>query len=771
MRRCEALGWRVLGVLLIWVALLQAWRGAWRAKHPSLMPLRNVRAATAVVAPQLPAASTAAAPSSSCTTSRWTMSVFTASAAPLAWGDLYGGSGSKALRAHQQRRRHCPRSVAPRRAAPSLTIAARCDAATREAARSAFVRTAYSPGEARGAAKGGNAPMVVPCTPWGCSCQNVSDLYGISHGDATHRPSWGRLDECGGRHLTDVRIFWLTRHCKTFPAPHSPGQTPNRIRPRPWHPPGWTQRGRRRLRSTTTALPAPQRPCARLFELRFPHAFGPVEVALGAALQHVAWAAHRATLLSRSLVVTNIDSLLPSAFNAQSVFRSSGCRKMTSIDEDIVVAVAGREVVGAASFARAPLPYQRALGDAAYARAAYDAALLPSAATLGKLALTIALRFAADARIRPARGPCVRDRGFAVAFATCVASLDLTTLQRPLVAVHIRRGDACFECGRAPCVGSFDAALRVLARRGVRSGTIILATDDAEIAREARAFDAAQSALAVLAALPAQVTPPLVAGASLKKRREARFVAGLSDLGMLSLADDVFLGSFESPFAAAAYAVGGAPHRLSFDASVWSFRPLHPWSRRVRADRDAAEKLSPHRGSAAAVTTPAPADAHSLWARALAARVPPGNVLGNSFGNKATYTVCNAYLENPMCWMPSLFCPDKRDALIAPYAHFWSERGVEISVPAAALDAAAAYDTASLWNVRLPPIVQLRCGDVPFGGIKEYQLHLDESVRGAVAELRGVPEVWALTGGHAAQNGGRVGEGGRLCDAYLAHCE
>jgi tetratricopeptide (TPR) repeat protein len=89
----------------------------------------------------------------------------------------------------------------------------------------------------------------------------------------------------------------------------------------------------------------------------------------------------------------------------------------------------------------------------------------------------------------------------------------------------------------------------------------------------------------------------------------------------------------------------------------------------------------------------------------------------------------------------------------------------------AALDAAAAYDTASLWNVRLPPIVQLRCGDVPFGGIKEYQLHLDESVRGAVAELRGVPEVWALTGGHAAQNGGRVGEGGRLCDAYLAHCE
>lgn len=57
-------------------------------------------------------------------------------------------------------------------------------------------------------------------------------------------------------------------------------------------------------------------------------------------------------------------------------------------------------------------------------------------------------------------------------------------LARPVVAVHLRRGDSC-QSLRPPCMKDGKEALRLLKQEGIKSGTILLATDSARVATAA----------------------------------------------------------------------------------------------------------------------------------------------------------------------------------------------------------------------------------------------------------------------------------------------
>ena len=78
-----------------------------------------------------------------------------------------------------------------------------------------------------------------------------------------------------------------------------------------------------------------------------------------------------------------------------------------------------------------------------------------------------------------------RQVGFARRFSRGVARW--SAVRRPLIGVHVRLGDGCWDSKRGGCkyVRSFASVLVRLRQAGLTSGTIFLATDNSTIAREA----------------------------------------------------------------------------------------------------------------------------------------------------------------------------------------------------------------------------------------------------------------------------------------------
>jgi len=62
-------------------------------------------------------------------------------------------------------------------------------------------------GSASSIFKSHSQSLLEPCHTWGCTCQGLSNLYGIRHG---HRATLRNATECGVR-------WWLKRRCKTSP--------------------------------------------------------------------------------------------------------------------------------------------------------------------------------------------------------------------------------------------------------------------------------------------------------------------------------------------------------------------------------------------------------------------------------------------------------------------------------------------------------------------------------------------------------------------------
>ena len=60
-------------------------------------------------------------------------------------------------------------------------------------------------------------------------------------------------------------------------------------------------------------------------------------------------------------------------------------------------------------------------------------------------------------------------------------------VRRPLIGVHVRLGDGCYDSKRGGCkyVRSFEAVIVRLRQAGLTTGTIFLATDNSTIAAQA----------------------------------------------------------------------------------------------------------------------------------------------------------------------------------------------------------------------------------------------------------------------------------------------
>ena len=197
-------------------------------------------------------------------------------------------------------------------------------------------------------------------------------------------------------------------------------------------------------------------------------------------------------------------------------------------------------------------------------------------ATLGQLKL---LR-SAGGRSTPAEPlhratPAERDAagsarvvGFAARFGAGVASW-ASTVRRPLIGVHVRLGDGCWDSKRGGCkyVRSFDAVLTRLREAGLRGGTIFLATDNSTIASQAvrtavEGFD--------VVALGEDRTRVEKSHARGDRRKEGDEMLHLQllDLALLSQAD-ILAGVFGSTFVKTALQLGRAGAYLSLDTFPW----------------------------------------------------------------------------------------------------------------------------------------------------------------------------------------------------------
>ena len=151
---------------------------------------------------------------------------------------------------------------------------------------------------------------------------------------------------------------------------------------------------------------------------------------------------------------------------------------------------------------------------------------------------------------------------FARSYVATVATIN--SVQRPLVGMHIRGGDACADQRRPTVCITFANAIRQLHRNGISKGSIILSTDDEDVARDAAAY-----------AGPFKV---MVLGIDRKKLKSDTFVESRTDLdrvktfeemwtelGLLVQAD-VLLGSFYSNFARVALQLSNARAYIPLDA-------------------------------------------------------------------------------------------------------------------------------------------------------------------------------------------------------------
>lgn len=177
--------------------------------------------------------------------------------------------------------------------------------------------------------------------------------------------------------------------------------------------------------------------------------------------------------------------------------------------------------------------------------------------------------------------------------AAAASASGLRDAPRPLLGIHVRRGDSCRETQEtakarrcSPFAEYWYHALAMRARYGIRS--VFLATDDAAVLAEAtEAAAAAGLPLFASAAAPPPATadappPPLwdnvLDGTSKRAVDAAAAAAGVvDDLAILSRCD-AFVGKFTSNLDRIAYALIAAKSRclkplVSLD-SLW----CHDWS-------------------------------------------------------------------------------------------------------------------------------------------------------------------------------------------------
>ena len=161
-----------------------------------------------------------------------------------------------------------------------------------------------------------------------------------------------------------------------------------------------------------------------------------------------------------------------------------------------------------------------------------------------------------------------RVTGFARRFAQGVASWG-PSIRRPLIGVHVRLGDGCWDSKRGGCkyVRSFETILTRLREAGLKQGTIFLATDNSTIAAEAVARRIDGFDVLALGEDRRRVEKSHAAG---DRRREGDEMLHLQllDLALLSQAD-VIAGVFGSTFVKTALQLGSAAAYASLDTFPW----------------------------------------------------------------------------------------------------------------------------------------------------------------------------------------------------------
>ena len=159
-------------------------------------------------------------------------------------------------------------------------------------------------------------------------------------------------------------------------------------------------------------------------------------------------------------------------------------------------------------------------------------------------------------------------RGFAVRFARGVASWG-AGVRRPLIGVHVRLGDGCWDSKRGGCkyVRSFETILTRLRQAGITSGTIFLATDNSTIATQAVSKPVDGFEVLALGEDRKKVEKSHAKG---DRRREGDELLHLQllDLALLSQTD-VLAGVFGSTFVKTALQLGNAASYASLDTFPW----------------------------------------------------------------------------------------------------------------------------------------------------------------------------------------------------------
>ncbi|KAL1527864.1 hypothetical protein AB1Y20_009240 [Prymnesium parvum] len=159
--------------------------------------------------------------------------------------------------------------------------------------------------------------------------------------------------------------------------------------------------------------------------------------------------------------------------------------------------------------------------------------------------------------------------GFAPRVAAGVASW--TEIARPLIGVHVRVGDGCWDSKRGGCkyVKSFGGVLTRLREAGIHQGTIFLATDNSTIASEARLSSPSASNFNVLTLSIDRSALACSQWSGCKTAQDDElFHLQLLDIALLSQADLV-AGVFGSTFVKTALQLGSTPAYLSLDSFPW----------------------------------------------------------------------------------------------------------------------------------------------------------------------------------------------------------
>uniref|UniRef100_A0A7S2DYK5 Uncharacterized protein n=1 Tax=Haptolina brevifila TaxID=156173 RepID=A0A7S2DYK5_9EUKA len=157
--------------------------------------------------------------------------------------------------------------------------------------------------------------------------------------------------------------------------------------------------------------------------------------------------------------------------------------------------------------------------------------------------------------------------GFADRFAAGVGRW--SEVRRPLIGVHVRLGDGCYDSKRGGCkyVRSFDAVLVRLRQAGLTQGTIFLATDNSTIAAQAVARRVEGFEVLALQENRHAVEKSHAKG---ERRKEPDDLLHLQllDLALLSQCD-VIAGVFGSTFVKIALQLGRAASYVSLDTFPW----------------------------------------------------------------------------------------------------------------------------------------------------------------------------------------------------------